>query len=329
MTEPLENAELLAFVRVVERKSLSRAAVDLEVPRATLGRRLARLEERLGTRLLRRTTRSMALTDAGEALYRHARVVLDAVSAAEASVRREVGPVRGAVRVSVPPLMSPALADLLTGFARAHPDVQLHVDFSSRHVDLRREGFDVAVRASRMPLEPGLVSRLVRKSQLVGVASPDYLAEHGTPRTVADLRHHRCLLSYTRGEHAETTWPRLSGKPVRVVGSFHTNEVRLLAHAAVEGLGIAVLPDALVRPLLTRGELVPVLPGVLGAEVRASIVFVERELMPPQVRALVDWLTQKLAPVLDAPVCEPGTLERWVEARRVSRRGASRPRRSS
>src|SRR5438477_9871654 len=103
MQEPLETAELLAFTKAAEARSLSRAAEELGVPRATISRRLARLEQRLGARLLRRTTRSLVLTDAGEALYRHARLILDAVGDAEASVRRSDNAVRGALRVSVPP----------------------------------------------------------------------------------------------------------------------------------------------------------------------------------------------------------------------------------
>src|SRR3954447_14148924 len=107
MTDPIETAELLAFSRIVDAKSLSRAAAELRVPRATISRRLARLEERLSARLLRRTTRSLVLTDAGEALYRHARIVLDAVGNAEASVRRtDDHVVRGDLRVSVPPMMN-------------------------------------------------------------------------------------------------------------------------------------------------------------------------------------------------------------------------------
>src|SRR6185369_16909820 len=103
MTEPLETAELLAFVRVVDAKSLSRAAVELGVPRATIGRRLGRLEERLGTRLLRRTTRSLALTDAGEVFYRRARIALEAVAEAQACIRSTSDEMRGELRVSVPP----------------------------------------------------------------------------------------------------------------------------------------------------------------------------------------------------------------------------------
>src|SRR5512144_730986 len=104
MTDPLETAELLAFSKTVDARSLSRAAVELGVPRATVSRRLARLEERLGARLLRRTTRSLVLTDAGEVLFRHAQIVLAAVGDAEASVRRTDDAIRGDLRVSVPPM---------------------------------------------------------------------------------------------------------------------------------------------------------------------------------------------------------------------------------
>src|SRR5690349_10514456 len=123
MQEPVETAELLAFARTVEAKSLSRAAAELAVPRATISRRLARLEERLGARLLRRTTRSLALTDAGEALYRHARIVLDAVRDAETSVRRTDDAVRGELRVSVPQHLPPSFHALVCDFMERYPDV--------------------------------------------------------------------------------------------------------------------------------------------------------------------------------------------------------------
>src|SRR5882724_2326577 len=102
MLDPVETSELLAFTRAVEAKSLSRAAAELGAPRATIGRRLARLEERLGVRLLRRTTRTLTLTDAGDAFYRHARIVLDAVTQAEASVRKSSTTLRGTLRVAMP-----------------------------------------------------------------------------------------------------------------------------------------------------------------------------------------------------------------------------------
>src|SRR5215813_213927 len=160
MAEAPETAELLAFARTVEASSLSAAARMLGVPRATIGRRLERLEEKVGARLLRRTTRALALTDAGEAFYRHARIVLDAVTQAEASVRRGDGRIRGTLRLSIPVLAEPSFHALLCEFARAHPDLRLHVDVSSRHVDLVREGYDLALRAGTIT-EPGLVARVI------------------------------------------------------------------------------------------------------------------------------------------------------------------------
>src|SRR3954452_4473017 len=118
MSDPVETSELLAFTKAVESKSLSRAAAELRVPRATIGRRLARLEERLGTRLLRRTTRSLALTDSGEGFYRQGRTALEAVARAQASVRTRSDVLRGDVRVSFPPLNDESVMEMLVAFAK-------------------------------------------------------------------------------------------------------------------------------------------------------------------------------------------------------------------
>jgi DNA-binding transcriptional LysR family regulator len=288
MQEPLETAELLAFARTVDARSLSRAAAELGVPRATIGRRLARLEERLGARLLRRTTRSLALTDAGEALYRHARIVLDAVENAEASVRQTDDVVRGDLRVSVPPMMNPSFSAMVCEFAGRYPAVRVHLHGSTRHVDLRRDGYDVAVRASNGPLEPGLVARVLARMPLLAVASPAYLAAHGTPRTRRDLRAHRCLMGFDRDELPQSHWPAAGGGKLHVDGAFFSNEISLVGEAAVRGLGIAVLPLMFVAPFLENGDLVQVLEGVVEASSTISVVYAERELVPPHVRAFVD-----------------------------------------
>ena len=286
MHEPLENAELLAFAKTVDAKSLTRAAAELGVPRATISRRLARLEERLGARLLRRTTRSLSLTDAGEALYRHAHIVLSAVSQAEASVRRADDDVRGDLRVSLPPLTDEDFFALLTTFAARYPHVRMQVHFTSRHVDLRRDGYDVALRAGSH-FEPGLVVKTLARSKVIAVASPAYLAANGTPRTRKDLRRHRLLMGFARGELPQTHWP-MGGAMVHVEGSFFSNEVRLLSEATLRGLGIALLPDMLIHEHVASGALVRVLPGVLEADNQVAIVYPEKEFVPAQVRAFVD-----------------------------------------
>jgi DNA-binding transcriptional LysR family regulator len=287
MTEPVETGELLAFAKTVEAKSLSRAAIELGVPRATVSRRLQRLEERLAVRLLRRTTRSLVLTDAGEALYRHARIVLDAVSHAEASVRRTDGVIRGDLRVSVPPMANESFSELLNDFAEAHPDLRLQVHMSSQMVDLVRGDYDVALRASS-ELQPGLVARTLAREKNVAVAAPAYLAKWGTPRNRRELRHHRCLMGFARGEVPQTHWPCVGGGKQHVEGVFFTNSLLLLLDAVLRGQGIAVMPLLLVRPFLQSGALLHVLAGSIEAETRVAVVYAEREFVPPQVRAFVD-----------------------------------------
>jgi DNA-binding transcriptional LysR family regulator len=328
MLDLVETSELLAFTRAVEAKSLSRAAAELGAPRATIGRRLARLEERLGVRLLRRTTRALALTDAGEAFYRHARIVLDAVEQAEASVRNSDTVVRGTLRVATPPMLDPSFNALVCDFARAYPEVQMHVDASSRYVDLQREGYDVALRAGS-ELEPGLVARTVARTSAVAVAAPAYLATHGTPKTVRDLRAHKCLVGFTKGALPQTHWPKAGGGKISVEGSFVSNDITLLMDAAVRGLGIAVLPMLVVGVQLQRGALVRVLPELIHADSRVSVVYQEKELMPPQVRAFIDVLVTWASTAIDATRAEHGACPPRLAVRaKPSQRAKPPPRRA-
>jgi DNA-binding transcriptional LysR family regulator len=325
MREAVETSELVAFVRVADARSLSRAEEQMAVPRATIARRIARLEQRLGTRLLRRTTRSLSLTDAGETFYRHARSVLEAVARAEASVTRTDHVVRGELRVSVPPMpfeYNGSFSELLTSFAKRYPEVRVQVDVTTRLVDLMREGYDVALRASSQ-LQPGLVARIVGRHRAIAVAAPDYLAERGTPRSAKDLRRHRCLTGFARGELPMSTWP-VGGRTVHIESVFSCNDVSMLRDAALQGLGIAFLPEAIVADQLVSGALVQVLAGVLEAENKLAVVYVEREFMPPQVRAFVDELVA-WAPTLGAlSVGRKGRLAREARLTAGQRRGAPR-----
>lgn len=307
MKDPVETAELQAFVKTVDAKSLSRAAKELGAPRATLSRRLARLEQRLGARLLKRTTRMLMLTDAGESLYRHARIVLDAVSTAEASVRRESGTISGDLRVSVPPIMNRSFFDMVSDFATRHPAVRLQVHFGSAYVDLKRDGYDVAMRAASTELPPGLIARTLVRMPLQAVASPEYLASHGIPESPRDLRNHSCLVGFARGELPETHWPLLGGGSIRVASTFSSNEIGMLLHGALRGRGIALLPTVMTEPYVASGALVQVLPRHIGRESRVSVVYEERELQPPQVRAFVDEVVAWAENEEDAlrPACPP------------------------
>jgi DNA-binding transcriptional LysR family regulator len=310
MQEPLETAELLAFVSSVDERSLSAAAARLRVPRVTISRRLARLERRLGVRLLRRTTRSLTLTDAGSALYRHARMVLDAVRHAEASVQNTDDAMRGDLRVSVPPFSNASFYRLVLRFAAKYPAVRVQIHFSSRIVDLARGEYDVALRASSS-FAPGLVARPVARDRVLAVASARYLEAHGTPRTVRELRGHRCLLGFARGEIPDSHWPLADGGSVSVEGALFSNEPKLLFGAALQHQGIALLPGLLVSEFLASRRLVHVLPGIVEARSMVAVVYPEREFVPPQVRAFADavvaWAPRNLG--LERPADEDCELE--------------------
>ncbi|HEX6243944.1 MAG TPA: LysR family transcriptional regulator [Polyangiales bacterium] len=291
MSEPLETAELLAFTKVVEAQSISRAASELRVPRATIGRRLARLEERLNVRLIKRTTRSLVLTDAGEALYRNARLALDAVREAELSVTRSDTAVRGDLRVSAPPITALSFHATLNQFVLRYPDVRLAMHFSAQHVDLLRGSFDVAIRGTST-LEPGLVARTLARTPMMAVASPAYLERMPPLRTPRDLRHHLCLTSFAKGELPQRYWSDRKGRKVPVEPRVTSNDIRYLCQAAIDGAGIAFLPYAQVQTAIESGQLQQVLAGSVTGESHLAVVYLEREFMPAAVRAFVDAMVQ-------------------------------------
>lgn len=315
MRAPIEFAELEAFTRIVDAKSLSRAANELGVPRATIGRRLSRLERRLNVRLLKRTTRSLALTDAGEAFYRQARIAIDAVEQAAASVRVAGDELSGELRVSLPPVINDDLEHVLLDFAAKHPRVKLTIDVSTRYVDLNREGYDVAIRAGTT-LEPGLIARTLARTRLLAVASCRYIDEHGMPKNTRELAQHKCLSGFMRGELPQPSWPLASGGKLAVTTVFSSNALDLLLSATRRHLGIGFLPEILVRPHLESGELVAVLPGVLETPARFAVVYRERELMPPAQRAFIDAIVAWGAKAFGAGTAsKTGGLKRYSRSR--------------
>lgn len=269
------------FVAIVDAGSVSQAARDLGVPRASLSRQLSALEARLDVRLLHRTTRKLTLTRSGEDLYHRARRILDAVCEAEASVRQE-SQASGLLRVSVPPMGDGVFATLLLDFVRAYPDIELHVVASSRHVDLIAEDIDVSIRAGPV-LDPSLYARKLMSAEVGVYASKAYLEQRGrpTPETLAD----HTLIRHTQRGRPQRTWPLRRGGTVAVNGPLVSNDLRLVRHACAEGFGIALLPEAFA------GGLEPVLPEV-GVTTHVSLVYAERQYQSPRVRAFIDFLVE-------------------------------------
>lgn len=288
--------DLYLFVQAVEAGSMSAAARLLDLPKSTVSKRVAALEHTLGARLVHRTSRSFRLTPVGAEFFEHARAaVIEAESARDAVLRQAAEP-RGIVRItSSVPIAQHVLAPCLPALALAHPRLQLQIHASDRRVNLVQEGFDIAVRSHFAPLpDSELVQRPLMVSPIVLVASPAYLARAGEPASPADLARHDGL------------YPNLQAVPWRLGRDadsvevaprerLYADEHTVLLHAAMAGLGIACLPDWIVRDALDAGTLVRVLPDWHAARVTTTLLMTHRRGQLPGVRAVVDFLVRHVA----------------------------------
>jgi DNA-binding transcriptional LysR family regulator len=289
----IDPNDLLIFAFVAELGSFSRTAERLGLPKSTVSRRLAGLEQRLGERLLLRTTRRQALTEFGQQLLGHARQVADEVEAVAAlSAHRQAAP-SGRLRVSMPSdFANLLLADALAAFVALHPALTLELDLSPRRVDLLGEGFDLAIRAGELPDDSLLAARQLKVLSNGLYASPGYLAEHGQPATPDELlRHAAVRLPGPGGEPApwllaqgEQRW---EGAPP---GRLLANSPELLVRLARAGAGIAAVPDDFALPDVRKGLLQRVLPAWCPPSTTAWAVFPGRRLMPTKTRAFIDML---------------------------------------
>ena len=302
----LDPNDLLIFARVADGGSFSRAAERLGLPRSTVSRRISLLEERLGERLMVRTTRRLRLTELGERLLEHARRVATEVEDVAALADNRKGAPVGRLRIAIPSdLAVLLLSDALAAFVALHPAVSLELDLSARRVDLLGENVDLAVRIGTPPEDALLAARRVGVFPIGLYAAPSYLAGRGEPASPDDLARHDGLRLLGRdGEPArwtllqgETTWQAVP--PGRVAA----NSPELLLRLARAGAGIAAVPEVLAAPYLRRGELKRVLPSWCLRPHVAWAVFPGRRLMPSKVRAFIDMLVATLPapPAADAP----------------------------
>ena len=229
--------EFAIFVRIVEEGSLVRAAQRLRRSAPAVTRALAALEDRIGVRLIDRTTRRLAPTEAGRALYERARAVVADYEAAAARARE--APVRGLLRIAAPVQFGRRhVAPLATRFLDSHDGVEIELLLNDRNVDLIEEGIDVAVRIGALA-DSGLVARPVGHVRRQWVASPAYLATHGTPTAPADLARHEALLGTSRGAMEWTFGGRRRGAPTHLAGRLRVDDIETRLRLAREGRGIA------------------------------------------------------------------------------------------
>ena len=296
--EQYDANDLLLFARVAEAGSFSRAAERIGLPKSTVSRRISLLEERLGERLMLRTTRRLSLTEFGNQLLEHARQVAAEVDAVKAlSEYRQARP-SGRLRVSMPSdFANLLLSDMLAAFVALHPAVSLELDLSPRRVDLLGENFDLAVRMGDLPDDALLAARRIALFPSALYAAPAYLAERGDPSSPDDLIQHDAL-RLLRGNGEAVSWTLISdeqrweGVPP---GRATANSPELLIKLACAGAGIAAVPDYFALPSVRQGLLRRVLPDWRLPSHTAWAVFPGRRLMPAKTRAFIDMLETALA----------------------------------
>ena len=288
--------DLQFFAAVVLHRGFSAAARVLGVPKSRISRRVALLEERLGVRLLDRTTRGLGLTQVGQQVFEHAHAaVIEAEAAEEAALRMQAEP-RGLVRLSCPLGLQGAIAAPMAGFLAAHPLLRLECIVTNRRVDLVHEGIDVAIRVrERLDTDADLQMKRIGLSRRILVASPAFLAKEGEPATPAELGRFPILHQEQQGG---SVWHLTSDdgdtSTVPIEPRLATGSFDILTAAACQGAGIALLPATNCREALFSGALVRVLSRWSGIDGILHLVFASRRGLLPGVRAVIDFAAAAL-----------------------------------
>ncbi|PDT07273.1 LysR family transcriptional regulator [Rhizobium sp. M1] len=291
--------DILIFMAVVDAGSFIAGGQAMGLSRSAAGKAVIRLEDRLGTRLLNRTTRRLSLTDEGRVFYQHGLEVLASVDEAEASVAGQSAAPRGVLRFTVPDAFGRLVVlPIVEKYLLAWPDIQVEVNFTDRKTDIVEEGFDLAIRIGTMPsaFDTRLVSRVIATDRPRLCASPSYLADRGEPRDIDDLAAHDCLVFSSRDQRQGWRFRGEGGAWVKAQGRsrLRLDSDEAIRDAAVAGLGIALLPDFLVAGDLAAGRLRQVLPELETDDAKIVTLYPDKRLLEPRVRRFIDLMTKEL-----------------------------------
>jgi DNA-binding transcriptional LysR family regulator len=295
--------EIVVFAKVVETRSFTAAAQQLGLPKSTVSRKVAQLEERLGVRLLQRTTRKLNLTEVGQAYYeRCARIVQDISSAEQVVTDMQTTP-RGLLRITAPvDLGSTYLGAMVAEFLLAFPEIQVELDLADRVVDLIEEGVDLGIRFGPLS-ESTLIARKLGVMQMHLHASPAYLARRGAPATPAQLADHDLLLFAPSGRVIPWLLHGPDGAeaepPLR--GRLVSNGVLGLRDAARAGAGISLLPDFVTAPDVAAGALAHILPAWTMTRSELFAVYPSTRNLSPKMRVFLEFISSRMSPPPWAP----------------------------
>lgn len=293
------------FARVVQDGSFTAAAKSLRLPKSSVSRSVAQLEEELGIRLLQRTTRKLHLTDAGAAFYERVSRALGDITDATSAAADAQEQLRGTVRLTAPVDFGVwALASILARFVRKHPGIHVDLVLTGRVVDLVGEGIDLAVRAGKLR-DSSLIAKRVGDLRSVLYASPKYLARRGTPQSLDELASHDCVLF--RAPNGKTSWELSRGgegpiEEVHVTGPLSADDLSFARKATIGGAGIGLLPEFLCGRAEASGHLVRLLPDYQLSGAILHIAYPSARFVPQRVIVLREYLAKELAKM--SAVCD-------------------------
>ncbi|MBY3465962.1 LysR family transcriptional regulator [Rhizobium laguerreae] len=289
--------DILIFMAVVDAGSFIAGGQAVGLSRSAAGKAVIRLEDRLGVRLLNRTTRTLSLTEEGRMFYERGLRILVSVDEAEASVAGQDSTPRGVLRLTVDDAFGRLVVlPLLEKYLRAWPDIQVEVSFTDRLADIVEEGFDLAIRVGATATDTRLVSRVIATYKARLCASPSYLAERGEPRDVDDLAVHDCLISAGRNQRQGWRFRGEGGSWIKARGRsrLRLDSGEAIRDAALAGLGIALLPDFLVTDDLAAGRLRQILADFETDDAKIMTLYPDKRLLEPRVRRFIDLIVEEL-----------------------------------
>jgi DNA-binding transcriptional LysR family regulator len=288
---------MAVFVKVVDLGSFTAAADALDLSGPMVGKHVRFLEERLGVRLINRTTRRQSLTEFGRAYYERCRVVLAEAEAADALATDQLAEPRGKLRITMPALFGRrCVIPILLDLAQRYPALELDLSFSDRIVDLAEDGYDLAIRTGNLEDKTGIIARRLAGHRMVVCASPSYLEKHGRPRQIEDLGNHQAIIYSRPGWVHPWLFPRKDQPPAEVapVSRLRFDDLDAIADTATAGMGLAWLPSWLIRERLQAGALISLLPDQPAYVFENYALWLRTPHLPLKVRLAVDALAAAL-----------------------------------
>tara|TARA_R110000868_G_scaffold8205_3_gene42505 strand:+ start:101630 stop:102505 length:876 start_codon:yes stop_codon:yes gene_type:complete len=280
--------EMEIFAAVVEAGSFSKAGERLNVSKSFISKKISKLEDELKVKLIQRSTRSLNLTEAGTLFYQHAKTILEGANAAYEAMADMQGKVKGRLRVTMAPGLARQLTAVITSLLAEHPELTISLETEQRQVDIVNEGFDLAFRSANLN-DSNLIARQITSLTTSLVATPGYLAKHGTPKTPDDLTQHNCC-TYTNNKRLQQLIFIKHDKPtlVEVNGNLVTNDSQVILQSVLSGTHMMMLPDYMIEDYLVSGELVRCLPDYHMAEHPLYAMYPDREYLPMKTKVFIE-----------------------------------------